>query len=90
MTLSDLIGLKIVAVKGWVSGVELKKKKPKIPSEFIFFDDGETFISLTEQDPYTYHDCDRMARGMSLIKNKELYDHQMKYNFDSTICDFIW
>jgi hypothetical protein len=69
----ELIGLKIVAIKGSnkneYGGIE-KNIEPKI----VFFDDGETYLSLEEQDYYSYHDCSFSARHLNVYKNKESYD----------------
>jgi NAD kinase len=78
--IKDLIGLTIVAVKGY------KTPNSKIVSpEFILFNDGETIMDLEEQDYYTYHDCSSYARIITISKNKERYDN-IKNNTD-TISD---
>jgi len=74
--MKELIGLKIVAVKGVnyernFSG-KIKKKK-HIDPEYIFFSDKETYMTLSEQDYYTYHDCSSSARNIDIRKNKEEY-----------------
>lgn len=66
----ELIGLTIVAVKGYKV---LNSKR--VPSEFILFSDGETIMDLEEQDYYTYHDCASYARIITVSKNKERYDN---------------
>lgn len=69
LKIKDLIGLTIVAVKGY----KILNSK-KVPSEFILFSDGETIMDLEEQDYYTYHDCSSYARVITVSKNKERYD----------------
>lgn len=41
--------------------------------EYILFDDLQTFIILSEQDDYTYHDCSSSAREIEIIKSREMY-----------------
>lgn len=68
--IKDLIGLTIVAVKGY----KILNSK-RVPSEFILFSDGETIMDLEEQDYYTYHDCSSYARTITVSKNKKRYDN---------------
>lgn len=70
LKIKDLIGLTIVAVKGY----KILNSK-RVPSEFILFSDGETIMDLEEQDYYTYHDCSSYARVITVSKNKERYDN---------------
>ena len=75
MNWTELIGKKVVALRGWkeeYSHLLLKNKKTTyIPLSFILFDDEETYIQFTEQDPHDYHDCSSSARHLDLYKNKE-------------------
>jgi len=68
-----LIGLKIVAIKKY------KNNNSDIP-DYIFFSDGETFISLDTQDYISYHDCSRSAREILVYQNKQVYNNCMLYN----------
>ena len=70
LKIKDLIGLTIVAVKGY----KILNSK-RVPSEFILFSDGETIMDLEEQDYYTYRDCSSYARVITVSKNKERYDN---------------
>jgi len=63
MILTDLVGLKIVSVRGF--RMDMRRKKHFIP-EYILFDDHKTFIALEEQDYHTYHDCDTSAMRISI------------------------
>ncbi len=73
--IQQLIGMKIVAIKGHIPERD-KRKKPqnqRIPAEYILFDDGETYIELSEQDYYSYHDCSSFAREIHVLKDREEY-----------------
>jgi hypothetical protein len=68
-TLNDLIGLKIVAVKGYPEG-----RSKYIEAEYIFFDDGETVLHLEEQDVSTY-DCTPVGKSLRVYKDKNFYEN---------------
>ena len=76
--LNELVGLKIVAVKGWSN-----KKDKYIEPMFIFFGDGKTILELQEQDYYSYHDCSQSARNLSLYSDKEKYDRLIAITEDA-------
>jgi len=59
MDIREIIGLKIVAIKGYRS--DMRRKKGFRP-QYIFFDDNETYIELDDQDYHDYHDCDSTAK----------------------------
>ena len=42
-------------------------------STSILFTDLETFIDLTEQDYYDYHDCSQSARILQITQDKEMW-----------------
>lgn len=67
MKLFEIVGLKVVAVKGWRT--DMRKKKGFEP-QWILFGDGETYIELEEQDYYSYHDCSSIARELIIIQDK--------------------
>lgn len=79
----ELIGLKIVAIKG---RKEDRRSKHVYP-QYIFFDDGETILELSEQDYYTYHDCASYARELNIRKDKIYYKNMINLEtlFDSNI-----
>lgn len=89
MTFKDIIGLKIIAVKGIPAGYRTKKQSKEVPTEYVLFDDGETYLTFKEQDYYSYHDCSSSARHISVSQSKELWNQFMTYP-DSTDCDFMW
>jgi hypothetical protein len=78
MELKEIIGKKVVAIKGHNSKWNDKRvKHPKIEPGFILFDDGETYIELEEQDYYSYHDCSFSARTLIVWQNKERWNKMM-------------
>ena len=86
--LLNISGLRILDVRGYRPSNKNGKpyKKAYIPVEYIFFEDGETFIKLDEQD-YSYHDCSTSARNISVIKDKEQYGRIWDVTETSTIDD---
>ncbi len=73
----QLIGLRIVAIKGLKDPdgtLVFKNHKKRIEPYYVFFNDGETYMILEEQDQYTYHDCSASARNLNVFKNKAAYD----------------
>jgi hypothetical protein len=79
MIILDLIGKKIVAIKGNIKE-EDRRKKPenrRIEIGYILFDDGETYVELREQDYYSFHDCSLSARDIEVYKDKLSYDYYM-------------
>lgn len=69
MSIKDLIGKKIIAVKALVTD---KRKTKDIPVQYIVFNDKETYINLKEQDYYSHHDCDTSARIIRIYKDKKV------------------
>ncbi len=73
----EIIGLKVVAIKGhkYVVPVrdEPKRLDDNVKPVFIFFDDEETFIELKEQNYSTFSDCSSSARTLHVYKDKEDY-----------------
>jgi hypothetical protein len=64
-----LINKTIVALRGYK---ESKKKKPS-SLDYILFDDGETYLQFEDQDSYTFHDCSRLARTITLWRNADMW-----------------
>lgn len=63
MELHKIVGLKVIAVRGFNG----EKNVPKyIEPQYILFSDKETYIELAEQDYYDYHDCSSFAREVSV------------------------
>jgi len=88
MNLNIIVGLKASAIRGF----KKRKNQKHVEAVLIFFDDGETFIRLDEQDYYAYHDCDSYARSLMIIKDKVSYDNYFKNtaeadNFNSNYWD---
>lgn len=81
----SIIGLSIVAVKGWRTD---KRIKNNIEPEYILFSDGETYIELAEQDYYSNHDCSFSARHINFWKDKskweEIFKNEHGYYPDAT------
>lgn len=74
MDFKSLIGKKVVAYRGIP---ETKYGKTKTELSFMLFDDGETYIEFGKQDPYDYHDCSASARGLTIWKNKKMWEGMM-------------
>lgn len=73
----ELIGLTIVAIKGYTYKYDYLNKKINnkyIEPIYILFNDNETFIQLDEQDYYNYHDCSSSARHIIVYKNKQTWN----------------
>ena len=88
---SDLIGLNIVALKGYIDKRDGRKKYDYITVEYVMLSDGETFIYLEDQDYYSYHDCDPSAKTLNVIKDAYRWGAIMedKEHFpDATVVQF--
>ena len=72
--LPDIIGLKVVAIKGFQSDRRYKNVTP----EYILFSDKETFIELEDQDYYSYHDCATSAKHINVKQSLESWKMIMK------------
>ncbi len=70
----NLIGMKVVALRGMTWSKSQYDKTLQTPRKHILFDDGETFIELRSQDPYDYHDCSQSARNLDLCKDKKTWE----------------
>jgi hypothetical protein len=81
MKLVDIVGKKVVGVKGYPPQ---KKSEKLIDPAFILFDDGETYLNLEEQDYYSYHDCSSSARIINLYKDKERWERFMTFPDSNT------
>tara|TARA_R110000868_G_scaffold177798_3_gene416916 strand:+ start:363 stop:623 length:261 start_codon:yes stop_codon:yes gene_type:complete len=77
--MKELIGLTIVAVKGYKEK-DARKKNPRIEPVYIFFNDEETYIQLDEQDYHEYHDCSSSARILNINKDKEYYKNMFTWD----------
>lgn len=84
MEFKDLIGKKIVAIKGNIPYNQRRRKHPDIPIEYILFSDRRTYLELEEQDYYSYHDCSPSARELYLIDDPIQWKYLMETLPDST------
>lgn len=76
MNLIKCVGMKIVAMKGFVHNPK-KRKKTNIEVDYILFDDEKTYIELEEQDYYTYHDCSPAARTLTVREDARIWKIMM-------------
>ena len=74
-----LLGKRIHRIVGYLEG-----SGKKICASHILFDDHETYIMLTEQDEYDYHDCSRSARNISVCRDKKDWE---SINNNKQLCD---
>ena len=75
-----IIGLKVHGIKTLD-----KNKEPGI----ILFDDGETYMELSEQDYFSYHDCATSARHVYVYSDKQMWEMFNKYKDAERIYDHI-
>jgi hypothetical protein len=83
MIWKELIGLKVVAFRGYKSIIY---GKSKVQLHYVLFDDKETFLEFSEQDPYSYHDCSSSARILDLQKNASLW--QSMFNKEGSFVEY--
>lgn len=74
LEIQDIIGLKVVAIKGFRT--DMRRKKNFDP-EYILLDDKQTYIELDRQDYYAFHDCDSMARRIQVKRNADNWERMM-------------
>ena len=70
MDIEKIIGLKVVAIKGY--RYDMRKKRNFSP-QYIVFDDEKTFIELEDQDYFTYHDADSSAKTISINQDARFW-----------------
>jgi len=81
MDWTELIGKKVAALRGFVHrsfrhhGRQIPAKETTL--DFVLFDDGETFLRLTEQDYHDFHDCSHSARDLDLVKDVKQWKAMM-------------
>lgn len=68
--LRKIIGLKVVVIKAYQSD---RRKKTGLEPEFILFDDEITYIKLSEQDYYCFHDCSYSARNIYVLSDARMW-----------------
>ncbi len=69
----SIIGLKVVAIRG----SKKRKNAAHVDPEYIVFGDGKTFISLTDQDYYDFHDCSSSAKEISIDRDGKWWSRIM-------------
>jgi len=74
-TLLDILGKKVVAMKGFRSDM---RKKKGFEAIYILFNDGKTYIELEDQDYYTYHDCNSFAKVIKTFENPKTWKFMME------------
>lgn len=80
-----LMGKRVVAFRGHPTtrnGTDLS---------YILFDDGETYIELSEQDSYSFHDCNWMARLIQVRQDAQTWQllmDKVKTQEPTTSCIF--
>ncbi|MCP4364977.1 MAG: hypothetical protein GY800_06715 [Planctomycetes bacterium] len=75
-----IIGLTVAAIRG----PRPRRKGGNVEASVILFDDGKTYITLAEQDYYSYHDCSSVARHLDVQQDEELWN---SYKDDSQYAD---
>lgn len=86
MNLFDIIGLKVLTIRSFCTDRRIKRNLEPV---YILFDDGETYIELSEQDYYAYHDCSSAARHVYVYKDKiawkQMFDNEHGYYPEANI-----
>ena len=73
-SIKRLIGKKIIAVYGLKPDKKATDQKI-VNAMYVLFDDGKTYMQLTPQDPYDYHDASRSAREILVLSDKKMWKH---------------
>ncbi len=73
--LNEIIGKKVLSIRGIKTKIDKRIKKEYIEPHYILFDDGKTILRLEEQDYYCYHDCSSDARLLYLDTDEEFYNN---------------
>ena len=64
--MKEILGKTVKAFRGF----KIKKfGKDIVTLRYILFDDEETFLTLSKQDPYDYHDCCDDARVIDVTQD---------------------
>lgn len=78
--LGKILNKKVISIKG----LKETKKSKHVPAEFIFFDDGETYIEFEERDCGSDSHCYCSGTYLKVIQDKNSYDALIKVLSDST------
>lgn len=81
-SLGNIIGKKVIAIKGIVNS-RTYKPGDRVWPEYVLFDDGKTYITFEEQDTYQYHDADEDAKIIVVHENKKQWERIFKLNYES-------
>lgn len=68
--LGKIIGKKIITIRALQSD---KRRKTGLQPQFILFDDKITYIRLSEQDYYCFHDCSYSARNVYVLSDARMW-----------------
>ena len=79
MELTELIGLKVFALKG-----DFGKKTKYVSLRYILFSDRKTYLRFDEQELHAYHDCDFSAKEMLLLQSKSEWKNIFSETPDAT------
>ena len=66
----ELIGLKIVDIRAFITNLQIKKTRFLL---CILFDDEKTILLLEEQDPRAYHDPAFRVREIRKVVDPKLW-----------------
>jgi hypothetical protein len=86
-SLKDIIGLRVHCLRG----EKLKDKRTKSKPEntevaYILLDDHKTYIELSEQDYYDYHDCDPSAKLLAVKEDSNRWN-EITAHYPISLCD---
>jgi len=70
--MGKIIGKKVICIKG--IRTDMRTSKKRITPEYILFDDGRTYITLEDQDCYTWHDYDNFAKLIEINVNENRWN----------------
>lgn len=83
----DIIGKKIVALRGFKDNRPRPFGKEYVTLTYILFDDRESFLELKEQDRYEYHDCCDSARILNLRKDAKQWEQMYNQEKNFRECE---
>jgi len=67
----EILGLEVVAVRACRIDRRIRRN---LEPEIILFSDKKTFIELSDQDYYTYHDCATSAKHIEVRQDPERWN----------------
>lgn len=79
--LAKIIDKKVTAIKGYKV---VKYGHKFVEPRFILFDDKKTYLTLTDQDYFSFHDCAESAKHITLYEDKETWKSIMDNYSDAT------